>query len=359
MNILASPYRIHAPEKALILDALVALREKATLEGKLLASSPAKSGKYAADASIEFSHENGTSRYIVECKSLIDRKTQIDQVRTQLESIDAQGLLIAPYISRELAHYCRATGLQFVDTCGNAYLRAPGLFVFITGEKGERAHQPLRAPKGLTTPAGLRVAFALLSRQELVNAPLKDIARHAGVALGSAYNVLENLEQRGYLLDRGSAPRRKLLERQRLLDEWTINYPTTLRTKLGSRRFSAPDPGWWQDVDAAASGFAWGSEVAAAKMTAYLKPLTQTLYVQADDMERVIRSLVKQHRIKPDQDGPIEILEQFWHRQPEAIPDIVPPLLVRADLLAILDPRAQETAEIIKERFIESTFDQG
>lgn len=357
MDLLEFPYEIHEPEKKLILDALEALREKAAIEGSLVASRPTSSGKYAADALIDLIHENGTSRYAVECKSLIDRKNQIDQIRGQLASINASGLLVAPYISRELADYCRTSGVQFIDASGNAYLRSPGLFVFVTGEKNERVRPSLRASRGLTNTAALRVVFALLSTPALVNAPLKTIASNAGVALGTAYNVLDDLEGRGYLINRGSARSRKLLEQQRLVDEWTINYPTTLRTKLNLRRFSASDPDWWQAIDARESGFAWGSEVAAAKMTAYLKPATQTLYVKAADMERVVRSLVKHHRIKPDQDGPIEILEQFW--KSDATSGIVPPLLVRADLLAILDPRTQETAEMIKERFIDSTFDQG
>ena len=353
------PHGTHTSEKKLVLDALAALWEKAAIRGKLVEPEPSSPGQYDADASIELVYENGTSCYLVECKSFVDRKAQVDQVRRRLESTRSRGLLIAPYVSRELAEHCRATGLQFIDACGNAYLRAPGLLVLVTGEKGGRGQASSRAPKGLTNAAGLRVVFALLSKQELVNAPLKDIARRAGVSLGTAYNVLEDLERRGYLINRGSADRRKLLERGRLTDEWAINFPTTLRTKLHGRRFSAPDPHWWENIDRHEFHFAWGAEVAAKKMTGHLKPATQTLYVESAEMEGVIGALAKQHRIRPDPDGEIEILEKFWHWRPETTPGIAPALLVYSELLAILDPRAQETADMIKERFIDPTFDQG
>lgn len=352
------PYEPHNSEKKLVFDALAALKEKADIGGELVELEPSSPGEYEADASIELVYENKTSRYLVECKRLVDRKAQIDKVRWQLESTGSHGLLIAPYISKELAEHCRATGLQFIDTRGNAYLRAPGLFVLITGEKGERGQQSSRPPRGLTSPAGLCVVFALLSKPELVNAPLKDITRHAGVSLGTAYNTLEDLERRGYLVNTGSSARRRLLERRRLTDEWVINYPTTLRTKLHGMRFSAPDPHWWETIDLREFQAAWGSEVAAKKITGYLKPSTQTLYVQSTEMESAIKTLVKRYRIRPDPDGEIEILEKFWHWQPETAPDIAPPLLVYSELLAILDPRTQETADMIKERFIDPTFDK-
>lgn len=359
MTELTLPSAANYSEKRLVLDALAALQEKAAIEGELVELEPSSSGEYKADALIDLVCGDEKSRYLVECKSFVDRKAQIDQVRRQLESTGSRSLLIAPYITKELAEHCRATGLQFIDTRGNAYLRSPGLFVLITGEKGERGKQSTRPPKGLTSAAALCVVFALLSKPELVNAPLKDIASNAGVSLGTAYNALDDLERRGYLINRGSSVRRILLERRRLMDEWAINYPATLRTKLHGRRFSAPDPHWWKNIDLYEFESAWGSEVAAKKMARYLKPATQTLYVKSTEMESVIRVLARQHRIRPDPDGEIEILEKFWHWQPENMSDIAPPLLVYSELRAIFDPRAQETAEMIKERFIDPTFDKG
>jgi hypothetical protein len=338
----------------LIDEALAALQQKTGITSAGLVAS----GQDAADASVDLIHASGTASYLVECKSVLDRKAQADQIRRKLDANGRLGLFVAPYVSKELAEYCRVNGLQFIDTHGNAYLRAHGLFVFITGEKSALGQTNVRPPKGLTTAAGLRVVFALLCKPDFINAPLKDIAGAAGVALGTAYNVLEDLSGRGFLINGGGAPRRRLLERRRLMEEWVINYPSTLRTRLHGRRFSAADANWWQNVDLQPLASTWGSEVAASKMIHHLRPASQTIYAPPADVDRVTSALVKQYRLRADQDGSIEILEKFWHWDAADTPGLAPPLLVYADLMALLDPRARETAELIKERYIDATFDQ-
>ncbi|WP_306395304.1 type IV toxin-antitoxin system AbiEi family antitoxin [Telluria beijingensis] len=344
-------------DELLIREALEALREKTAIEGKLAGSGTRPASR--TDVLVDLIHENRSTRYRVECAHPIDRKAQLDKIRRGIRSTDVPGLLIAPHISRELAEHCRDIGLQFIDTNGNAYLQTPDFFILVTGEKDTRAPRSSKAPKGLTNAAALRVVFALLAQPGHVNATYKDLAAHAGVSLGTAHNVLDDLERRGYLINKGNAARRKLLEPERLMHEWVINYPTALRAKLKGRRFSAPAPGWWDAVDLSDLDVAWGSEVAAMKMTGYLKPVTQTLYVEPDEMDSVVKTLVKQHRIRPDPKGHIEILEKFWHWTPETPSHTAPPLLVYSELLALLDPRTEETAHMIKETYIDPAYHQA
>lgn len=345
------------PTPLLISHALQTLQEKTAITGTVTRFEPAPTGQPENDVQIELQHPNGTHRYSVKYKSSIDRKAQLNHVWKNVEKLAAEALLFTPYLSRELAEYCREIGLQFIDLSGNAYLHPPGLFIFITGEKRNLAHAHTVGPKGLTNSAALRVVFTLLSHPALLDSPFKDIASIAGVSLGSAYNVLDDLQRRGYLINSSGPGRRKLLEPVRLIDEWAINFPTTLRTKLHLRRFSAPDPDWWRSMELGTFHCAWSSEVAAYNMTGYLKPATQTLYVDQGDMDSVIKVLVKKYRLKPDPDGNIEILEQFWQAERNKV-SIAPPLLVYAELLALMDPRTDEAANIIKEQYIDSTFDQ-
>lgn len=344
-------------DELLICKALDALHEKTAIEGRLVASDARPAPQ--TGVLIDLIHENRSARYLVESAHPVDRKAQLDKIYRRIQSSDIPGLLIAPHISRELAEHCQAIGLQFIDTNGNAYLYSPGLFIRITGEKSERKPQSSKAPKGLTNAAALRVVFALLAQPAHVNSTYKDITSHAGVSLGTAHNVLDDLERRGYLINKGSSARRKLLEPERLMHEWVINYPTTLRTKLKVRRFSAPAQEWWKTIELPGLDFAWGSEVAALKMTGYLKPVTQTLYVAPGDMDSAIKALVKQHRLRPDPQGNIDILEKFWHWAPTTPSHTAPPLLVYSELMALLDPRAEETAHMIKEKFIDPTFHQA
>lgn len=52
-------------------------------------------------------------------------------------------------------------------------------------------------------------------------------------------------------------------------------------------------------------------------------------------------------------EGDIEVLNTFWHLPPDAEePDLVPPILIYADLLTTLDPRNIETAKMIRDKYI-------
>lgn len=52
-----------------------------------------------------------------------------------MDHYDEPGLLIAPRITPEIAERCRELDIPFIDTAGNAYLHAPGLLVFVKGQR--------------------------------------------------------------------------------------------------------------------------------------------------------------------------------------------------------------------------------
>ncbi len=342
----------------LLSAALDALREVTDIEASVVQLSDTSASRHRTDAAVDLAFDHRSYRYLVECKTYIDRKAQLDQISLRLGQFDGLVMLATAYLSQELAAHCRHVGLQFIDTQGNAYLRAPGLLVFTGAEKNAKRRVPAKPPKGLTSQAALRVVFALLSKPELVNATFKDVATLSKVSLGTAYNVMGDLEQRGYLLA-SSQHGRSLLEAERLIEEWVANYPTTLRSKLHGRRFSAPDSYWWREINLVDFHAVWGSEVGAAAMVKHLKPATQTLYVDPERMAKTITMLAKQFRWQPDPSGPIEILEKFWDPALESAPELAPPLLVYSDLLALLDPRTRDTANLIREKVLASANHPG
>jgi hypothetical protein len=40
-------------------------------------------------------------------------------------------------LSAELTDFCKEIELQFIDLAGNAYIEAPGFYVFVKGQKGD------------------------------------------------------------------------------------------------------------------------------------------------------------------------------------------------------------------------------
>lgn len=284
---------------------------------------------------------------------------------------DAPGLLVAPYITPGVAEQCRALDLPFIDTAGNAYLHAPGLLIFVKGQR-HRIKETLHTdtmrgmgattapyvaypPISTTTPrsgtaTALRVIFVLLCRPELLNASYRKIVRAAGVALGAVGGIFDDLQKRGYITGGVRKGARRFLEPQRLLEEWVMNYPLKLRPKLHPKRFRAATPDWWQRAGVTTYGTQWGGEVAAEKLTGYLKPETLTLYVRPEKERENVTQLIATHRLRADPTGNIEVLDTFWDlpADPEH-PDVVPPLLAYADLIATHDPRNLDAARLLYE----------
>ncbi len=313
-------------------------------------------GGARVDATVRIEANGKRFRFFAEIKP-VDRAVALATAKNQLRKHGRYGLLVAPYLTAELADQCRKDlDLQFIDTAGNAYLRAPGLYVFVRGGRPPTTATAM-GTRGGGTATALRVVFALLCKPELVNAPYRDIVEAADVALGTVGWVFFDLQGRGYIAGGLRKRNRRLLEPAHLLDEWVTNFPIKLRPKLNPRRFQAPDPGWWQHARLV-QGARWGGEVAAAKLTGHLKPAAATIYLEPQaGPEDAVATLVKQHRLRADPRGNIEILDAFWKFRLVGIePDVVPPLLVYADLMATLDPRNLEVAKRIREQYIDHAF---
>jgi hypothetical protein len=308
------------------------------------------------DATIEIDVDGKPHRYTVEIKR-VDRFAAIGQIKNQLEQFPRPGLLVSERITPETANVCRELDVQFIDTHGNAYLHAPGLFVWVKGQRQLAKDASDLAVAGLPragTPTALRVIFALICQPELLNAPYRAIKQAAGVALGAVGWVFLDLNNRGYASGGNRKGGRHFLERKRLIDEWVTQYPIKLRPRLSPRRFHTPDPNWWQAVIITKYEAQWGGEVAADKLTGHLKPSTVTIYMHPNSaMRQNLTRLVAENKLRADPAGEIEILEAFWEFPPEAAhPDVVPPLLVYADLIASLDPRNLSVARRILEQHI-------
>lgn len=305
----------------------------------------------ALDAVVEVVANKRTLRFRVEVKA-VDRLAVPALVKARQQVNGEQLLLIAPYIARQVAEQCRELHQPFIDSAGNAYLEGPGLFVYVVGlpKPAELRHRKYRA----LNSAGLQIVFALLCDPALVQTNYRKIAEHAGVALGSVGPVMKDLEARGYLrYKKQTHPR--MLNMERLLEEWVTHYPVTLRPKLGARRFQA-EAERLRQIDMAKMHALWGGELSADKLTHYLKPAQFTIYTREP-----VTKLVAAGRMKADPTGNVEILGQFWNLDPKPDnPDLVPAILVYADLLAATsDPRNIETAQMIHEQQILPTFRQG
>ena len=279
------------------------------------------------------------------------RPTLAMVVLTKLKQIPEQKLLVADYINPILAERLKAANIWFLDTAGNAYIKQSPLFIYIKGNK------PLEKPATRTLsrafqPTGLKVIYAFLCNPELVNVPYREIAQKAEVALGSVGWVITDLTQLGHIVDMGNRGRR-LKGKRKLLERWITAYQEKLRPKLETGRYKAPNPDWWQTAPLHNLQAYWGGEVAADRLTHYLKPEIITIYA----MEKWAGKLKITNKLRNDPNGDVEILKTFWDVENEINrTDIVNPILIYADLMATGDPRNIETAEIIYEQELAQHF---
>jgi hypothetical protein len=335
------------PQEHQVLEtAITALHRTTGLEARLL---PEIGGQDGAGANIivEVETSRRKHRFAAEVKT-VDRFETPAMAQARWRNSRKRPLLVAPYISREIAERCRDLHLPFIDEAGNAYLEGPGLLIYVAGQPrpAELKQDRFRA----VNPAGLRITFALLCRPALLRANYREIAAAAKVALGTVGPVMKDLAARGFLRLR-TATERDLLDPERMLEEWVTHYPVALRPKLNPRRFQG-DPDRLRQADLNQYGAYWGGEIAAEKLTHFLKPAHFTIYAREP-----IAKLVAASRLRADRAGNVEILDAFWGFDAGGDDaSLAPPVLVYADLLATNDGRNAEAAKLIYEQRIEPAF---
>lgn len=265
----------------------------------------------------------------------------------RLEKLERVAMVLLQ-VTAEMADRLRQEGVQFIDTAGNCYINQPQLYLFIKGNKVQR--EKILTTNRVFKQTGLRVLYALLCNPGMENETYRTIAAKTGVALGMVNWVFKDLKELGFLLETGTGRNKKvrLLNKEKLLERWITAYAEQLRPKLLLGRYRGVD-GWWQNTQLNPDQGLWGGEVAAAKLTDYLKPQTITIYVDKDNPAAVIIP----NRLKKDPAGDIELVARFW--QPETVAthgDMVHPILVYADLMASGNQRNIEAARIIYDRDI-------
>jgi hypothetical protein len=281
----------------------------------------------------------------------VDRRPALAQIKKQLDAAIADQypgylpLLVAPYVTEAIAEECRRIDLPFADTAGNLFLRTNTTLLYIVGRP--RPDHMGRARKGLT-PAGMKIIFALLCKPELADMAYRQIGAAAQVALGTVGPVLQDLETRGFLRRERKGKAAELARAEELLHEWVVQYPAILRPKLNGRRYTA-DRKRFLELDLKPLEAYWGGEVAAERMTKYLKAEHLIVYTRGE-----VKDLLIQGRMRLAADGDTEVLDAFWNPELDYTEKpLAPPLLVYADLMMTGDTRNLETAKILYEQYLQ------
>ena len=341
-----------ALEKDLLRTVLAVARDLG-LAAQLEQGQP-KRGAPHADAMVRIGHGGKGQCYVVEVKRQLRPASlgvALHQLDRQAEEHGLPGLLVADYITPEMADTLREQGRAFLDAAGNAYIRQPDALVWVSGRK--RVIKPETPQVGRAfQPTGLQVLFALLCHPQWVNLPYRELALRAGVAHGTVGWVMPDLQQQGFVADlNGKRGTRRLYDGERLLALWADAYARQLRPRTLVNRYYVRTLEGWQDWPLERHGVQWGGEPAAALLTNYLKPGELTIY--ADKLPGVLAARYKfLKEPEVDHKAVVELRRRFWNFPDNVAETCVPPVLVYADLLATGDARCMETAKRLYEEHV-------
>lgn len=263
-------------------------------------------------------------------------------------------LLVCQYIPKPVKETLKNNGINYLEAAGNCFIQKQGLFFYINDQQVTPLRQT--ATGKLWKNAGLRLIFAILQNDDLLNQPYREIAQKANIALGNIGDLLQELQQEGYTKIKKEKNKKHLyFERKEALQKkWIELFVTILRPKLiaGRFRFMTPaDKARWKDMNL--TNAYWGGETAGALLTNYLEPEIFTLYTNQPKTE-----IMKIGRLLPDKNGEVELLDRFWNTTQDlnntTDKKTVPPLLAYAELITSMDSRNRETAERIKQQYLEN-----
>lgn len=276
---------------------------------------------------------------------------QIDELSLAPESAgEGACLLISDYLPPKHQAKLIAMEANFMDAVGNCHIDTEGFFVHQTGYKPTPIADKSNA-RGLEF-AGIKLVLACLKNPELINQTYRDISQATGIALGAVGKTLSTLARPGYIYHLDQADKRKLCMPKDLLDRWAIEFADRIKPKLLYGKFISHDLNWFKHLAFDDHRFLHGGEVAAEKLTNYLRPQDATVYVQKEHLSHFLFH-AQLRRMQVGEDSVFNlgnIVEVYLAPEPKGLiehperPDLVHPMIIYADLMGTTDPRNHETA---------------
>jgi hypothetical protein len=301
------------------------------------------------DGELDLYFTNGELHFFVEVKKELRQHQPPEIFETAAKH--QPFMVVAEKIFPALKEKLREKKIGYLDGAGNIYIDTGRQFVWLEGRK------PVETREIITnrafTKTGLKTVFYLLHNGEAINMPYRKLADITDVALGNIKNIIEGLKDAGFILKINDTTL-KIQNKKALLKRWIAGYEETLKPTLheGTYRF------WdekkllnWQSLPIDYNEHVWGGEPAAEILTNYLTPTQLTVYTERKN------PLVTKWTLIPDEQGQVHFYKKFWKDETGPKNKTAPPLLVYADLIMTDDPRCQETALKIYDKYLRHEFE--
>lgn len=298
------------------------------------------------DGEITINFGTETLKFYAEVKREL-REYQFNQI-LHLANQYTPFILVANQIFPTIKEQLRKNKIAYLDGAGNLFLHHHTNFVWIEGNKPLKEEKPV--PNRAFTKTGLKVIYVLLTQENAVQLPFREIAERANVALGNIPLVLAGLKEAGHLLQ---MDKKKVIlqNKKELLERWIAGYREILRPTLHLGNYQLLDKkANWENLSL--DGAVWGGEPAANLLTSFLNP--EILIVYTNDQKG---KFMKSWKLVPYSKGNFQLYRKFWNETPESNLPIAPLLIIYTDLLLTDDPRCIEVAEVIYNTYLKQLFE--
>ncbi len=268
-----------------------------------------------------------------------------------LKEVDT--LLVANYISNPAKEILKKQGINYLDTSGNCLIRRSGIYWYFRGHVRMQKNAEKLKHRAFQKN-GIKLIYALLLDEELLNKRYREIATVADIAVSTVGDIFTDLQASKFLV-KVNEKKMNLVNKADLLDQWITAFNRNLKPKLIRGRYKLPTQIWSQ-IDLGDQSF-WGGEPAADLLTNYLYPGKFTIFSNLDR-----KRLITELQLLPDDDkGEVTVCSVFWPLENKKFVlselKTVHPLLVYADLIGSGNDRNFETANKIYERYIKNIID--
>lgn len=317
---------------------------------KIKIAAPLNSNGYEWDAQLYIRTGINESTFKVEVKENVlpsSLPRWIDRLQ------EPETLLVAKYISNPAKRLLEKQGINYLDISGNCFIRNDrGIFLQIKGQSEPKKNREIK--HRAFQKNGIKLIYALLLNEELLNERLREIASVAGISVSTVGDILTDL-QAGKFLVKVNEKKMALVNKAELLSQWVTAFNQQLKIKLVRGRFRLRTQ-IWSNLEIGDQSY-WGGEPAADLLTNYLHPANFTIYSNLDR-----KRLITELQLLPDDDkGEVTVCSVFWPLENKnfVFPETktVHPLLVYADLIGSGNDRNFETAKKVYEQYLKNLVD--
>lgn len=241
------------------------------------------SGSRGADGLYALTAPDGRqTRLVVEAKRILEGRdipSVVNQLRNYVGAMpDAQGLLVARYLSPPVRARLIESGVSFVDATGNVRVevKMPGLYIADRGADADPWRGPGR-PRG--TLKGAPAAKAVRAIADFPGSwTVRELVNLAGISTGAGYRVVDFLQREG-LADKGADGRVSVPRWDKVLRRWSEDYGFVRNSTV--TRWIAPrglDGLLKRVADAPFDGYAVTGTLAAVEWAAYAPARSAMIY---------------------------------------------------------------------------------